>query len=85
MILLKPKPDLSTPALVVVLKAQLRRRGGGGLEGLILLLYHRDADKDGCEGEKKGGHRLECGPRALCFLTVILPFTETTTDNIIQG
>ena len=39
---LTPKPDLSTPALVVILKAQ----PPGGLEGLILLLYHRGADQD---------------------------------------
>lgn len=52
-----PKPDLSMPALVVVLIAQARR----GLWDLILLLYHRDVDQDGCGEERTEncGDRLE--------------------------
>lgn len=68
------------PALVVVLIAQARR----GLWDLILLLYHRDVDRDGCgeEGTENCGDRSEtCG----FSLAVVLPFyRETTSDTNYQ-
>lgn len=35
-------------------------------------------------GNKKGGHRLDSSTNAPSFLTTVLPFTETTSDNNAQ-
>ncbi len=41
-------------------------------------------DQDAC-GRKNGGHRLEFRQGAVGFLAVVPPFTETTSDSIMQG